>query len=926
MGDIMPIFPPEMHFKGTWRPYQQRVLEDLKNCLEDQKIHIVAAPGSGKTTVGLEILLRLGRPALILAPSITIREQWIDRFISGFLPQGIDPQAWVSNTLRAPKPLTVITYQALHSAYNRLVQRQSEQDEQDEAEGESPQQEAADFQDFDLLATLKSAGICAICLDEAHHLRSEWWKALEQVVEQLGKNVTTVALTATPPYDSSPGEWQRYISLCGEIDTEIFAPELVKEHNLCPHQDYVYFNWPEKDEMESIKAFRQSARDTALSIAQDAQFIKAITSHPGLADPQAYAELFLDKPDYLSAIMVYLNHLHIPFSKALRALIGTTDKLPKLSLGWMQLLLQGFLYEDASSYAAFAPLQESIRTQLSKQGHIKRKKVLLNNSDEINRMLITSKGKLGSICQIVRAEYQSMGGDLRLLVLTDYIKKNMMGLIAKEDAPIQSIGVVPIFEVLRREGIQGLKLGVLSGGVVIIPSEGAAALDEIAAQRGVQVRYKAINSPDYVEADFSGSSQKQMVGIMTEFFTQGGVQVLIGTKSLLGEGWDSPCINALILASFVGSYMLSNQMRGRAIRVFPAVADKTANIWHLVSMEPPWAYLDNAQQRALSHLQAGQGMYDTPLSEDYETLRRRFRAFLGVSYTRDVIEDGIDRLCIIKPPFDQKNIQHINQQMLQMATDRHLLKQKWQRAIDHCPDVSQVIQISTVDKALVPHGYVLHNALARMLTLATLEGVVSTLAGVGRTVFRGSSEGMFLYVALIALIPYLGFGLIKAMIQVYRYSTPQRYLKQMGMAVLGALKTVGLVDSYNAKVITQNMDQYTTACFLEGGTTYEKNTFSDCMAQLMGRIDNPRYLLVRQQKRGLFKSRQYFAVPELLGTKKENAEALMQQMNKHAGSFSIVFTRNAQGRKNLLEARAKSFGNKNDALINQNHRVKGKWE
>ena len=46
------------------------------------------------------------------------------------------------------------------------------------------------------------------------------------------------------------------------------------------------------------------------------------------------------------------------------------------------------------------------------------------------------------------------------------------------------------------------------------------------------------------------------VRIVTELFQRGEINILIGTKSLLGEGWDSPCINSLILASFVGSFIL----------------------------------------------------------------------------------------------------------------------------------------------------------------------------------------------------------------------------------------------------------------------------------------------------------------------------------------------------------------------------------
>ena len=46
------------------------------------------------------------------------------------------------------------------------------------------------------------------------------------------------------PYDVEPNIWANYVSLCGEIDAEISVPELVKAKNLCPHQDYIYFNYP----------------------------------------------------------------------------------------------------------------------------------------------------------------------------------------------------------------------------------------------------------------------------------------------------------------------------------------------------------------------------------------------------------------------------------------------------------------------------------------------------------------------------------------------------------------------------------------------------------------------------------------------------------------------------------------------------------
>ena len=44
-----------LHFKGTWRSYQQRVLDKYDGYSQDRKIHIVAAPGrSEERRVGKE--------------------------------------------------------------------------------------------------------------------------------------------------------------------------------------------------------------------------------------------------------------------------------------------------------------------------------------------------------------------------------------------------------------------------------------------------------------------------------------------------------------------------------------------------------------------------------------------------------------------------------------------------------------------------------------------------------------------------------------------------------------------------------------------------------------------------------------------------------------------------------------------------------
>jgi len=45
---------PALSFKFSWRPEQKRVLAKLDSYLGDKRIHIVAAPGAGKTVIGLD--------------------------------------------------------------------------------------------------------------------------------------------------------------------------------------------------------------------------------------------------------------------------------------------------------------------------------------------------------------------------------------------------------------------------------------------------------------------------------------------------------------------------------------------------------------------------------------------------------------------------------------------------------------------------------------------------------------------------------------------------------------------------------------------------------------------------------------------------------------------------------------------------------
>ena len=141
----------KVKFNGVVRTYQASVLEHVEKHNRDNKIHIVAAPGSGKTILGLELIRYFDAPALILSPSITIRQQWGSRFEENFISDDDEMKDYFSYDLKSPKLITCVTYQALYAAINKLV-KPIEDD--DEVESEiSDAETMLDFSSYDLIKT-----------------------------------------------------------------------------------------------------------------------------------------------------------------------------------------------------------------------------------------------------------------------------------------------------------------------------------------------------------------------------------------------------------------------------------------------------------------------------------------------------------------------------------------------------------------------------------------------------------------------------------------------------------------------------------------------------------------------------------------------------------------------------------------------------
>jgi len=129
-----------------------------------------------------------------------------------------------------------------------------------------------------------------------------------------------------------------------------------------------------------------------------------------------------------------------------------------------------------------------LRRELLEIGAIERRRVKLRDPSDHLKLLTTSITKLKSIEEIVRLESGSRGAELRCVILTDFIRKAEMPKFTGEVAVCEDIGIVPIFEYLRRAALTDIRLGVLSGSLVIIPSSAEPILRQAATGLGIEPR------------------------------------------------------------------------------------------------------------------------------------------------------------------------------------------------------------------------------------------------------------------------------------------------------------------------------------------------------------------------------------------------------------------------------------------------------
>lgn len=855
-----------IEFKYTFRDYQKKVLDSCQKLMDDRRIHIVAAPGSGKTVLGLELIKRLDSPVLILVPTINLREQWIERLFEGFVSDE-EADIWnarISNDLTSLNVINCVTYQALFSFL---------QDNTAET----------------LVDMLKSKGVKTICLDEAHHLRNEWWKALESVVELLNKDVMPViiALTATPPYDSDSREWLRYSKLCGEIDIEINAPSMVKNKCICPYQDYIYMCVPDENESKKIEMILSDKKKRMNKVLKSKEFYDAVMKHKGLADIETNADVFMSNPDYLNAIIDYINsyatYLRYDFEDgreaarkafdgvdaSIKELINTDLEQKQLTKKQLKsqffiseekffILMDGIINKDSHSYDETFLI--NLKEQLTHLAFFRDGKLVKKRSEEqVGEILKNSVSLYDGIVDVVNSERACLQDKMRCLVLTDRVRKESFTHVQTTNA-LGEQGCVSIWETLRRnEHLRNINnymnsqderctdIGMLTANIAILPKRLVS-----------DAKSEDIKETGYVRIDITDSDRKRIISDITNLFNQGEIKVLIGTVALLGEGWDAPCVNSVVIASNLATYVQTNQIRGRGFRMNKSWPDKTANIWHLFCMKPILSDSDNdISDNTSSQVITG---YEPGINS--ESLFHRFDTIIGISHDGKRVSSGINRVMQVRDRYSKDDLEMINNDTKHLAADRKALYENWisfteQNNVD---DIQYVVNVAKDVKSLKKSDKI---------------NLFETLR---RRYFKDKSFNRSRITANV---------------------------------VIAAMKKAKLIDDNVRLDIKYDRENYTTGVRLSNATNPENQLFTKTMEEILGKEINTRYLI----KDVSFLNKRYIAVPSAFDKNKQLAGMFFEELVKHKPvlNFSkpkLIYTQTTEGKTHLVRARLENLEKK----------------
>lgn len=891
-------------FAGEWRRYQQQALDafDADVARGDNRSYLVLPPGAGKTMIGLEAARRVGRRTLVLVPNTAVQAQWAAAWDTRFSPP--DPSAPGCGTDRAlTAAMNVLTYQSLavidgetDATVRRAILRT--RDRQALLGLLHPNGRA-------LIERAASLGPWTLVLDECHHLLATWGALVGALLSVLGPRTALIGLTATPA--TALTEWQRALhdELFGTADFVVPTPALVKEGDLAPYQELVYLTGPTPEEQAWMATERARFADLMLALVDQqvgslslAAWLRTRIVDRSTRDGNqiAWSTFERAEPALAASGLRFAFDGLIPLPDGAR--LREQHRVTPDAHDWVTVLTDfavGHLQDsgdprDAQALTAIKRVLPGLGYRLTSRG-------VRVATSPVDRVCALSESKVAATTHILDAEDTALGARLRALVLCDF--ESMTGTLptSLKGAPVNDLsGSAQLVTAMlaasdTRRGTP-LRPLLVTGQTFACPAAIEDDLIAFCAARGALVRTEALQAHPglRIVRGIGNFGPRAWVTLATEYFMTGRARVLVGTRALLGEGWDCAAVNVTVDLTSATTPGAITQMRGRALRRDPADADKVADNWSVCCISP-----------------------DHPRGDaDYLRLVRKHDAYFAAS-PQGLIESGVThcdpRLSPYGPPPDDAGV---TARALQRVAERGRARAWWRIGEPYQGTDVATIRIRSqrspgIAAPGIPASALVPSLPGRRSPLRAARAAaagVSLAGAAGGAAFAGTSLGPLAGATTAGAVIATSAGVlvVAAGAESRRLAHAPNALEQLAAAVADALRAAGGADrGSDALRITVDPDGW-IRCELGGVPTEQSQRFTAALDELLAPLTEPRYLIGRKiltpptgrVARGLFAARAvigvplpgavaWHGVPQWFARRKDRLECLLQSWRQHIG-------------------------------------------
>jgi superfamily II DNA or RNA helicase len=548
------------------------------------------------------------------------------------------------------------------------------------------------------IGRLRSRGVGLIILDECHHLLGHWGRVLADA-RDLFEQPLVVGLTATPPDRTGklPEDLTRYDEFFGPVDYEVPVPAVVKDGFLAPYQDLVYFVRPTKEELAFIANADEKFHELVAELCQ--------TNAPTLGQHRCAESL----PAWLTRVLterrlptgvvkdwISFERKDQVFAEAARHFLVANKVLlpaevpPPLAAPDAAAEME-FLVPVLDRY-----IRHRLRTSVDANDHALAERAISQLrllgvqitetgtqacASPVGRVMAYARGKAQAILPILKAERQALGERIRAVIVTDFEKTSSVSSEVSHLLDAEAGGAVAVFrQLLRDTETDVLDPVLVTGSTVLVDDDLAPRFGEAArawlavAGRDVQLDFADEDGFKVLRGEGCDWCPQVYVAMITELFQRGLTKCLVGTRGLLGEGWDAHKVNVLIDLTTVTTSMSVNQLRGRSIRLDPDEPEKLADNWDVVCLAPEFS----------------KGL------DDYGRFIAKHKVLFGVT-DDGVIEKGVGHVHAafteLKPELVEGAVATLNAEMLARVNRRREVRALWRIGQPYHPEPVRALEV-----------------------------------------------------------------------------------------------------------------------------------------------------------------------------------------------------------------------------------------